>query len=380
MAERPQPSTTRLLAATGMLGSGYLEDSITAGIERGAEMIGCDAGTTDFGPHLLATGTPHFSPASIRRDTEVMLRHAVAAGIPLVIGSSGGSGGDRGLALMRDTVASIAAEHGVHLRLAQVHAEQTADTVAALLAAGRIRPLTPAEPLTEATVRRSAHIVAMMGPEPIQAALAASADVVLAGRVSDAAIFAALPLSRGLPPAICWHAGKILECGAAAVAQRAAPDSMMATLRGDSFDVEPMRPDYRCTPQSVASHTLYENADPFHLVEPPGVLDTRGAQYSAIDARRVRVSASSFSPAPYSVKLEAAALAGFSTVVLGAVRDPLILGQLDSWLEQLDSNLARRLDDMGLASGGHRIITRVYAGTESWGPWNLIRSWRATRR
>jgi Acyclic terpene utilisation family protein AtuA len=354
-----ETEATTLLAATGMLGSGYLEASIAAGIERGAELIGCDAGTTDFGPHLLATGRAHFSRAAVRRDTEVMLRQALAAHIPLVIGSAGGSGGDLGLAWMREIVADIAAEHGLHLRLAQVHAEQPRERVAALLADRRITALAPAHALTEETVHRSEHIVAMMGPEPIQSALTEGADLVLAGRASDAAIFAALPLTRGLPPAICWHAGKILECGAAAVAQRAAPDSMLATLRADSFDVAPLRPDYRCTPQSVASHTLYENADPFHLVEPPGVLDTREAEYAAIDDRTVRVTGSSFSPAPYSLKLEAAALAGYSTIVLGAVRDPLILRQLDSWMARLDDALSRRLRDLGLADG-HRVITRVY--------------------
>jgi hypothetical protein len=45
---------------------------------------------------------------------------------------------------------------------------------------------------------------------------------------------------------------KILECGAAAVAVRTAPDCMMAVLHEDSFDVFPLREDYRCTPQSVA--------------------------------------------------------------------------------------------------------------------------------
>src|SRR5205807_6145273 len=125
--------------------------------------------------------------------------------------------------------------------------------------------------LTEPQVDDSAHIVAMMGAEPIQAALQ-EADIVLAGRASDAAIFAALPLLERFAPALCWHVGKILECGAAAVAQRAAPDSMMAVLHADSFDIYPLREDYRCTPQSIASHTLYENADPFELSEPSGIL------------------------------------------------------------------------------------------------------------
>jgi hypothetical protein len=61
-----------------------------------------------------------------------------------------------------------------------------------------------------------------------------------------------------------------LECGAAAVEVRTAPDCMMAVLHEDSFRVFPLRKDYHCTPQSVASHTLYENADPFELKESSG--------------------------------------------------------------------------------------------------------------
>src|SRR5438034_94234 len=120
--------------------------------------------------------------------------------------------------------------------------------------------------------------VAMMGVEPIQEAIGAGAQIVVAGRSSDTSLFAALPLLEGFAPSVVWHMAKILECGAAAVAHRLAPDSMMAVVREDAFDVFPLREDYRCTPQSVASHTLYENADPFDLKEPSGTLDTRGAR------------------------------------------------------------------------------------------------------
>jgi hypothetical protein len=51
-------------------------------------------------------------------------------------------------------------------------------------------------------------------------------------------------------------------------------------------------------PQSVASHTLYENADPFDLKEPSGTLDTREARYEAISDRAVRVSGSRFTADP----------------------------------------------------------------------------------
>src|SRR5437899_3192797 len=89
----------------------------------------------------------------------------------------------------------------------------------------------------------------MMGVEPIQQALTAGAQIVVAGRSSDTSIFAALPLLEGYAPAVVWHMAKILECGAAAVAVRTAPDCMMAVLHEDSFDVFPLREDYHCTPQ-----------------------------------------------------------------------------------------------------------------------------------
>jgi len=145
----------------------------------------------------------------------------------------------------------------------------------------------------------------MMGVEPIQEALKSGAQIVVAGRSSDTSIFSALPLLEGYAPAVVWHMAKILECGAAAVAVRTAPDCMMAELHEDSFDVFPLREDYHCTQQSVASHTLYENADPFELKEPSGTLRTDKARYEAISDRAERVSGSEFMhDREYTIKLE----------------------------------------------------------------------------
>ena len=343
-----------------MLGSGFREDSIRRAIDLGVRMIGCDAGTTDFGPHLLATGRSQFSRAAVKRDTSVILSAAAHANVPVVFGSAGGAGGDLNLAWMREIVGEIATEQSLHFRLAVIHSEQTKAAITRLMREDRVRPLPPAAPLSDRDVDDALHIVAMMGAEPIQTALD-GADVVLAGRSSDAAIYSALPLKLGYSAAVSWHAGKILECGAAAVAQRAAPDSMVAVLHADSFDVFPMRDDYRCTPQSIASHTLYENADPFRLSEPSGILGTLESEYAAVDDRTVKVSGSTFDPAPrYGVKIEGARLAGYSTIVIGAVRDPLIIGQLDSWLERLDDNLRERLRSTVGEDRTYRILVRVY--------------------
>lgn len=349
-----------LVSATGMLGSGYRAESLDKAIALGARMVGCDAGSTDPGPGPLATGTCMFGRPAVKRDTAIMLTRAVAAGVPLVIGSSGTGGGDEGLAWMLGIVRDIAREEGIHFRLAAIHSEVEKDIVREHLRQGRARALPPSAPLAEQDIDDALHIVAMMGVEPIQAAVAAGAQVVIAGRSSDTSIFAALPLMEGFPPAVVWHMAKILECGAAAVTQRVAPDSMMAVVRDDAFEVFPLREDYRCSPQSVASHTLYENADPFDLREPSGTLDTREARYEQVDERAVRVSGSRFAPAPeYTVKLEGVRQGGYSTILMGGVRDPFILAGLDDWLKQLDDNIRVRVGAT-IGNRSYEIVTRVY--------------------
>jgi Acyclic terpene utilisation family protein AtuA len=349
-----------LVSATGMLGWGFRADSLDKAVAEGARMIGCDAGSTDPGPGPLATGACMFAKAAVKRDTEIMMTRAVRAGIPLVIGSAGTSGSDAGLAWMVDIVREIAREQRLHFELAIIHSELSREVVRRHLREGRARALPPSAPLADADIDAATHIVGMMGVEPIQQALTSGAEIVVAGRASDTSIFAALPLLEGYPPAVVWHMAKILECGAAAVAVRIAPDSMMAVLHEDSFDVFPLREDYYCTPQSVASHTLYENADPFELKEPSGTLRTHDARYEAISDRAVRVSRSEFVHDPeYTIKLEGVRQAGYSTILMGGVRDPYILAELDGWLAQLDDNIRTRIRDT-FGERPFEIVTRVY--------------------
>jgi hypothetical protein len=184
----------------------------------------------------------------------------------------------------------------------------------------------------------------MMGIEPIQDALKRGAQVIIAGRSSDVAIYAALPILKGIPHAVAFHAGKILECGAASAAQRLYPDCMASEMDQDGFIVEPPNPDLRCTPQSVIAHTLYENADPYHLVEPGGTLDTRSADYQSVSDRAVRVTGSQFIPADkYTVRLEGAALVGYRSIVIAGIRDPLLIEQLDSFFTSLRPVVERKV-------------------------------------
>jgi hypothetical protein len=337
----------RVLAATGVCGSGFKGSSLAAGMARQPHFIGCDAGSTDPGPAPLGSGTTAFPLRSIKRDLRLMLKAARQAGIPLLVGSAGTAGGAPHLALFKTLMQEIAREESLRFRLALIHSEQDKGYLKRRLGEGRIKPLDPAPDFDAGTIDRAVRIVGMMGAEPYLRALDQGADVVIAGRSSDCAIFAGIPMRMGVSPGIAWHAAKILECGAAAAASRTSPDCLLATLRRDHFDVEPLDPGMACTPQSVAAHSLYENADPFRLIESSGVLDLTGSEYERLDDRRVRVRGSRFEPATtYTVKLEGAELVGYQSLVIGGIRDPYIIRQIDSWLQRLRERVALRVADV----------------------------------
>jgi hypothetical protein len=201
----------------------------------------------------------------------------------------------------------------------------------------------------------------MMGVEPIQAALATGADLVLAGRASDSALYAAMPITRGFPEGLAWHAGKVLECGTLACETRGA-GVMLGTIRSDHAIVEPIGPGLRCTPMSVAAHSLYENADPYLYQEASGTLDIRRAVFEAATGTSVRMSGARFHPADtYNVKLEGAELAGYSTVMIGGIRDPYILGRLDSWLAGMTQHFEHSVNAvLGLTPGEYQIALHTY--------------------
>lgn len=294
----------RVLSATGMLGSGFLESSFERGLSLAPHVIACDAGSTDGGPAYLGSGAPYFTDEATGRDLRLMLRGALRLGVPMIVGSCGFSGCDAGVDGLRDVVLRIAREEGMHFRLALIRADQDPEAMVEFLEAGRILPLSPQTPISADLLRRSARIVGAMGHEPVEAAIEAGAQVILAGRATDTSLFACVPLMRGGGAGPAWHAAKTLECGTAATAQRKRPDSIMAWVRDDHFDIAPLDPEGRCTPQSVASHTLYENADPYLIVEPSGTLDTGPATYEALDDRTVRVRGSLFHPAErHTIKL-----------------------------------------------------------------------------
>jgi hypothetical protein len=359
----------KALAATGNLSTGFQEESLVRAVQEGANFVGCDAGTTDSGPYYLGSGNPRGPREGTKRNLRIMLREALRADIPVIVGSAGHAGGRPHLDWTVEIVKELARENNWHFRLAAIDSEISKEDLLHAFRRGELTPLRPAPVLNENTLQRAERFVAMMGIEPIQAALKAGAQVVIAGRCSDVAIYAALPVLKGIPKHVAFHAGKILECGAASVARRLYPDCMAAELDQEGFTVEPPNPALRCTPQSVAAHTLYENADPYNLVESGGALDTTAAQYEAISDRAVRVSGSRFvTSEKYTVRVEGAALAGYRSIVVAGIRDPLILRQLDEFLRSLRTVVERKIEDsLKLPSDAYTLSFRVYGCNGSLG-------------
>ena len=367
----------RVVSATGVCGSGFRESSIAAAMLRRPHFIGCDAGSTDPGPAPLGTGIPAFPRRAVKRDLRLLIKAARQAGVPLLIGSAGTAGGEPHLAIVRDVVTEIAREEGLSFRFALIHAEQDKGYLKNRLRQGRVKPLKPAPPFDAGVIERAERIVGMMGEEPFLRAIDHGADVVIAGRASDCAIFAGLPIRMGVAPGLAWHAAKLLECGSAIAVSRPSPDSIFVTFGDGHFDIEALDPEVRCTPQSVAAHALYENADPFRLTESSGTLDLTQATYEALDHRRVRVRGSRFEPADtYTVKLEGAERVGYQSIVIGSVRDPFIIRQIDTWAERLKEKLSGRVVDVFDAETAANYIfnLRIYGKDGTMGPLEPVRT------
>ena len=337
-----RPAPVRLLSASGQLGYGVLEAAFQRGIEHQPDMIGADMGSVDPGPAYLGTGLMATDPETTRRDLSLLLRGARELDIPLIIGTAGTAGATPHLDAVLAMIREIASDAGLSFRLASIRADIAKDRVLASLRAGQLSPLGAMAPVSEADILDSPHIVAQMDEAPITIALDGGADVVVAGRACDTAIYTAVALARGHDRGLATHAAKIIEC-ASLCCDPGGRESMLATLDTNGFTLDCMNPDRHATPMSVAAHALYEQADPYTVQEPAGELDLSQARYDALDNHRVRVTGARWRDGPPSLKLEAAAPAGYRTAFFAGTSDPRVIARIERiWAEVREtvSNIA----------------------------------------
>jgi len=356
----------RVLAASGQLGYGIPEAALAEGLKRQPHFIGCDMGSVDPGPYYLGSGQLATSDAITRDDLGKVLRGARSIKVPLLLGTAGTAGATPHLETTLNMVREIARAEGLHFRLASIRADMPRDVLKAAVRAKRVRALGAIAALNEQEIDGAAHIVGQMGIEAFQRALEAGADVVIAGRACDTAVFAAIPAALGYPLGLAMHMAKIIECCSICTTP-GGRDALLGTLEGDSFTVDSMNPLRHATPMSVAAHSLYEQGDPYQVHEPEGTLHTDTARYEAVDEHRCRISGARWEPArQFTVKIEGATRVGERAVLLAGCGDPRAIAAMPEILVNVEKTVRELVAES--VSGPFEIFPKVYGidGVTHW--------------
>jgi hypothetical protein len=356
----------RVMAASGQLGYGIPDAAFNAGLARKPHLIGADMGSIDPGPYYLGAGKMAQSETMVRVDLAKCLRGARQLGIPLLVGTAGSAGAAPHLAQTLDMVRAIAREENLHFRLASIAADMPREAVKRAIRAKRVVPLGEIGELTETDVDHATHLVGQMGIEAFQRALELGADVVIAGRACDSAVFAAVPATLGYPLGPTLHMSKIIEC-CSLCCTPGGRDTVIGTLEGDSFVIDSMNPTRHASPMSVAAHSLYEQADPYAVREPEGTLHTRDSRYEAVDEHRTRVAGSRWEPATQlTIKIEGAMRVGERAVLLCGSADPRVIANIKSITADVEK-IVRELTPPR-PDKPYQIFWRVY-GIDAVFPW-----------
>lgn len=322
----------KILSPCGILGYGYPKESFMRGMAHRPDAIVVDAGSTDAGPHKLGAGVAIVSRMACKKDLEIMITEGAKAGIPVLIGSAGGSGGRVHVEWTWDIIKEILREQGLEqMKTAIIWADIPKDVIRERMSKNQVQPLgMSVKELTEARLDDTTGVVAQMGHEPIVKALEQGAQLIICGRAYDPSPFAAVAEFYGMPLAYGYHAGKILECAALCAVPGTTKDCMLGTITDKGFYITPLSSERKCTPLSVAAHTFYEKDHPYLLHGPGAELNLENCRFEAYTEDTVFVTGSRIEKTdPYYIKLEGAMQCAYRTLVIAGVRDPILISKLE---------------------------------------------------
>lgn len=327
-----------LVAVNGMLGYGYEPASLDNGVKAGPHMFGVDAGSTDAGAYYLGHGKSLTSARQVERDLEGAMRAVKTSGKPLVIGSAGFGGASVHVDFCLECMDRVARRLSRTFRCTVIRSDLDRAMVKQALAAHKVRPLGNAPELTPGDIDEVKQLVAQLGTDALAPALSdPDAEILVAGRACDTAIYATLPIMKGFDPGLALHMAKIMECGAQCAIPLAPNDCLLGTIREDAFFIRPLNPQRTVTPESVAAHSLYEQPDPYELHEPEGTVNMADSVFDQVDAHTVKVSGSYLEPVkgPKTLKMEGARLAGYRALTVAGVHDPGVIAHLDEIFDKV---------------------------------------------
>ncbi len=326
---------TRVLVPSGALGLNYNIRALEKGLNQSPDIIAIDGGSTDSGPAYLGQGVSKYSRVSTKTEWKGLMKARELANVPLLIGTAGTCGTNSSVNWFLEITKEIAKELNQSLKIVLIKCSQSNEETTKAYLSGKIQPLPNAPKLSKKILSNCTNIVALAGAEQVIDALKEKPDIIIAGRTTDTAIIAALPIMRGVDPGTAWHGAKIAECGALCTTNPLS-GVIMVEFNKNSFTIEPMDSEARATPKTVSAHMLYENTNPYILYEPGGYLDTKNSKYCATTNRKVRVTDSKWNKSDkYTVKIEGALLNGFQNVMISILRNKRYVKNAQKWARDI---------------------------------------------
>jgi hypothetical protein len=342
--------TARIICPNGHLGFAPLKpESFALGVAEGPDFIAADSGSDDIGPGPLGSDTCTSPLEWQTHDLEAMLLAARARGVPMIIGSAGDTGTNSRVDLFAGIIEHLAREHRLSpFRLGTFYSEVDRGWLRGKIRAGAVEGLEGRGPLTEIELDATARIVGMAGVHPFRALLEQGADVIIGGRSSDSALFAAAALHRGHPEGLSYYLGKVLECASFCAEPYGGKETVLGEIVDGGVQVTAMHPGQRCTVASVAGHAMYERSNPNHEFVAGGMLDMSQCHYEQIAEKTTRVTGPRFVPcSPVRVKLEGSAKVGERFVGMAAVRDPYTIANIDTVIGWARAQVREKFGDAG---------------------------------
>lgn len=292
----------------------------------------CDSGSDDIGPTALGSDRSVSMYRWQKHDLELMLLAAREQGVPMLIGSAGDTGANSRVDMYVQMIKDIAKEHRLPpFKIGYFYSEVDKDYLYQKLDENvPIEGLDNRPNLTKSDLEKTDRIVAVAGIHPFMKALDLGADVIIGGRSSDCAIFAAPAIWEGFPEANAYYLGKVLECASFCAEPYGAKESVIGTITHEDVKVTAMHPEQRCTVASVAGHAMYERSNPYYEYFAGGMLDMKDCTYEQYDEKTCRITGAKYYPAEQiKVKLEGSGKVGEKFIGIAGVRDPYTLQHID---------------------------------------------------
>lgn len=308
--------SVRIGAGPGFYGDAW--EPVKASIVRGDVQYVCSDHLSELTLAILAKDRAREPGAGFTKDLVPMLAELLPLGLPRGVRFVLDAGGLNPLAA-RDALSAWLAKAGLEARVAAVTGDALLDALP------DIAPFEPGGPPLADVRDRLLFANAYLGAAPIVEALAAGADVVITGRVADAALFLA-PLVHELGWG--WDdwdrlaqgavVGHLLECSAQAAGGNFAGDwQAVPDLATGGFPIAEVAEDGtailtkapgtggRVSFETLREQLLYEVHDPTAYVTPDVTVDLGGVRLDDLGDDRVRVTGARGTPPPATLKVVA---------------------------------------------------------------------------